>query len=81
MFCLTEDPTEQTSDKVGRVFEALDVKPKVQAIRIGSKVKKQALRPVKVSVFNSTIVTQILSKASNLRNFDQYKQVLISPGQ
>ena len=79
VFGLIEDPTEQTSDKVGKVFEALGVKPKVEAIRIGSKLKKQAPRPVKVSVSNSTIVTQILTKASNLRNFDQYKQVFISP--
>ena len=41
MFGLTEDPTDQTSDKVGRVFELLGLKPEVEAIRIGLKVKKQ----------------------------------------
>ena len=44
MFGLTEDPTDQTSDKVGRVFELLGLNPEVEAIRIGLKVKKEAPR-------------------------------------
>ena len=41
LFGLTEDLTEQTSDKVGKVFEVLGVEPKVDAIRIGSKARSK----------------------------------------
>ena len=55
------------------------VKPKVEAIRIGLKVKKQAPRPMKFLflVSNSTIVNQSLIKASNLQVHisDQFKKV------
>ena len=73
VFSLTEDPAEQTSDKVGKVFGVLGVKPKVEAMRIGLKTKKQAPRPVIISVSRG------LSKASYLRDSDQNKQVFISP--
>ena len=79
IFGLTEDTTEQITEKVSEVFEVLAVKPKIEAVRVGLKSKKQAPRPVKVSFSNATIVTQILSKCSVLRDSDRFKKVFISP--
>ena len=79
IFGLTEDTTEQITEKVSEVFEVLAEKPKIEAVRIGLKSKKQAPRPVKVSFSNATIVTQILSKCSALRESDRFKRVFISP--
>ena len=79
IFGLPEEPAEQITDKVNKVLEVLGEKPKIEAVRIGLKAKEQTPRPVKVSVSNSTIVSQVLSKSKNLRNSHQYKKVFISP--
>ena len=41
-FGLTEDTAEQITEKVSEVFEVLAEKPKIEAVRIGLKLKKQA---------------------------------------
>ena len=79
IFGLPEDTEEQITTKVEAVLEELGAKPKVEAVRLGLKARKQSPRPVKVSVSNSTIATQILSRARNLRDSQQFKKVFISP--
>ena len=48
MFGLPEEPAEQISEKVGEVLEVLEEKPRLEAIRIGLKIKQDIPRPVKV---------------------------------
>ena len=79
IFGLPEDPKEQISSKVNEVLEELGEKPKVEAVRIGLKAKKQTPRPVKVSVSNTIVVTKILSRARKLRDSQRFKMVFISP--
>ena len=42
-------------------------------------MKQQTFRPLKVSVSTSTVVAQILSKASKLRSCEEFKLVSVSP--
>ena len=69
IFGFTEDTAEQITEKVSEVFKVLAEKPKIEAVRIGLNSKKQAPRPVKVSITNATIVIQTLSKCSAHRGF------------
>ena len=73
---MTEDTTELITKKVSEVSDVLAEKLKIEAVRIGPKLKKQAPRPVKVSFSIATVVTQILSKRSALRESDQLKGYL-----
>ena len=57
----------------------LGERPKIEANRMGLKVKNQNPRPVKVSVSSSIIVAQILRRAKNLRDSENYKTVFINP--
>ena len=79
VFGLSENASEQINEKVGEVFRELGEQPKFEAARIGLKTNKETFRPVKVSLGNASIALQILSKARNLRNCDQFNQVFISP--
>ena len=78
IYGLAEDEEENIGEKVEAVFSELSEKPKCEANRIG-KVGQHRPRPVKVSVSNSSVVTQILTKCRNLRNIDRFKDVFISP--
>ena len=75
---LAEDEEEQTGEKVKAVFSQLSEKPKFEANRNG-KVGQHRPQPVKVSVSNSSVVTQTLTKCRNLINIDRFKDVFISP--
>ena len=77
MFCLPESNDEQLSDKVTKVFGQLEEKPKIEACRLGKK--SSSTRPVKVTLSSSTIVQQILAKARNLRQSEDYKHIFLSP--
>ena len=81
VFGLREEPEEQVREKVGNVFVELGEKPIIEASRIGKKDPKSSnerVRPVKVTFSSSMIVQQILSKARNLRNSDNFKHVFLS---
>ena len=73
------EPTEQISKKVGEVLQELGVKPRLEAARIGLKMKQDSPRPVKVSLSNASTAQQILSRARNLRKSDRFELVYISP--
>ena len=60
------------------VFQAIGEKPRVEASRLGKRSNK-SLRPVKVTVTNPTVVSQILSKARNLRKVNESKSVFVCP--
>ena len=79
IFGLEEDADEQICEKVGQVLLELGERPKIEANRMGLKVKNQNPRPVKVSVSSSIIVAQILRRAKNLRDSENYKTVFINP--
>ena len=82
IFGMSEEPSELINDKISEVFLDLAEKPKLEACRIGKKKSdssKTQSRPVRVSLSNSTIVQQILSKSKSLRNSERFKDVFISP--
>ena len=78
IFGLPEEPNEQLDTKVTEVFEAIGQRPKIDACRMGRTVGKAA-RPVKVTVSNSLIVDQILSKTRNLKDVNEFKAVFVCP--
>ena len=61
------------------VFEALGEKPRAEAYRLGKKKTDKSTRPVKVNVANSTVVSQILSKARKLRKVSGFESVFVCP--
>jgi hypothetical protein len=77
MFCLAESNDEQLCDEVNKVFEQLGEKPKIEVCRLGKK--SSSTRPVKVTLSSSTFVQQILSKARNLRQSEDFKHIFLSP--
>ena len=79
VFGLSEEPTEQINEKVDEVLQELGEKPRLEAARIGLKMKQDSPRLVKVSLYKSSIAQQILSKARNLRKSDRFNLVYISP--
>ena len=79
VFGIPEEPAEQISEKVAEVLQELGEKPRLEAARIGLKVKHDSPRPVKVSLSNASTAQQILSRARNLRKSDRYQLVYISP--
>ena len=81
IFGLAEAEGEKITERVGEVFEALGVKPRVEACRIGKKKSssEKACRPVKVTVSSSLMVVQILSNARKLRQSENFKAVFVTP--
>ena len=79
VFGLTEAKDEVLSDAVGSVFESLNEKPKFEAVRLGKARSDLVIRPIKVTMSNSLIVQQILTKSRNLSKIESYKKVFLSP--
>ena len=79
IFNLPEEENEEINSTVKDVFQALGDKPRVEACRLGRQRTGKAVRPVKVTVANSAVVSQILSKAKNLKNIEGYKSVFVCP--
>ena len=78
VFGLPEEEHEDMCVNVGKVFEHLGEKPRVEASRLGKKIKSN-VRPVKVTLSNATTVQQILAKSRQLRQSEKYKSVFLSP--
>ena len=78
IFNLPEKNDEDINSVVAEVFQAIGEKPRVEASRLGKRSNK-SLRPVKVTVTNPTVVSQILSKARNLRKVNEFKSVFVCP--
>ena len=79
IFNLPEQENEEIGSAVAGVFEALGEKPRAEACRLGKKKTDKSTRPVKVNVANSTVVSQILSKARKLRKVSGFESVFVCP--
>ena len=79
IFNLPDQENEDINSVVAIVFEAIGEKPRVEACRLGKRKSNKSMRTVKVSVANSTVVSQILSKARNLRKVSNLKSVFVFP--
>ena len=85
LFGLKEETGEDVSGKVCDVLLQLNLKPKVDVCRIGSRSGFQSTasatskdsankpRPVKVTVASSAIVKEVLSRAKYLKNCSGYR--------
>ena len=78
IFNLPEQENEEINAVVAGVFKSIGEKPRVEASRLGKRSKK-SIRPVKVTVTNSAVVSQILYKARNLRKINEFKSVFVCP--
>ena len=79
IFNLPDQENEDINSVVAIVFEAIGEKPRVEACRLGKRKSNKSMRTVKVTVANSTVVSQILSKARNLRKVSNPKSVFVFP--
>ena len=79
IFNLPDQENEDINSVVAIVFEAIGEKPRVEACRLGKRKSNKSMRTVKVTVANSTVVSQILSKARNLRKVSNLKSVFVFP--
>ena len=77
VFNLPEADNEDVHGSVGEVFEELGEKPKLEAVRLGTKMESK-VRPVKVTLSSASVVQQILSKSRKLRVTDKFKSVYLS---
>ena len=77
VFGLSEEENEDICDRVGKVFEELDEKPRFEARRLGKEAKSTP-RAVKVTLSSATTVQQILGKSRKLRD-SQYNAVYLAP--
>ena len=79
IFNLPDQENEDINSVVAIVFEAIGEKQRVEACRLGKRKSNKSMRTVKVTVANSTVVSQILSKARNLRKVSNLKSVFVFP--
>ena len=78
VFGVTENEEEGPDSKILDVFESLDEKPRItECVRLGSK-KEGVVRPVKVTLGSSESVHRVLSRAGQLKGFQQYRGVYLS---
>jgi hypothetical protein len=77
VFGLSEEENEDICGRVGKVFEELDEKPRLEARRLGKEAKSTP-RPVKVTLSSATTVQQILGKSRKLRD-SQFNSVYLGP--
>ena len=78
VFGLSEKDDEDICDSVGKVFEQLGEKPRLEARRLGIKRTNSTPRPVKVTLSSAANVQQILGKSRKLRT-SQYDAVYLTP--
>jgi hypothetical protein len=78
VFGLSEKDDEDICDSVGKVFEQLEEKPRLEARRLGIKRTNSTPRPVKVTLSSAATVQQILGKSRKLRT-SQYDSVYLTP--
>ena len=78
IFGLNETDEEHLTERVDELFQQIERKPRFNAVRFGRKLAEKT-RPVRISLANSSIVHQILSKSKELRLSQQHKTVFIAP--
>ena len=79
IFGLPENNEEQLDVTVGKLFEAISEKPKVEVCRVGLGKSNQRARPVKVTAACSAVIDQILFKSKKLKETEGFKSVFLSP--
>ena len=77
VFGLAEENGEHLDEKISEVFLGIGEKPRVAAVRVGSKTGS-GCRPVKVTLPSSTAARQILVNARKLRQVEKLKSVYVS---
>lgn len=79
IFGVPEDITQTLETCVGGVLEHLGQKPRiVDCCRLG-KEQEGAVRPVKVTLSNSSVATELLRKSKVLKDVEECRQIFICP--
>ena len=78
IFGLNETDEEHLTERVDELFQQIELKPRYVAVRLGRKLAEKT-RPVRISLANSSILHQLLSKSKELRLSQQQKTVFIAP--
>ena len=78
VFGLAEENLEDLNGKVGNLFAEFEEKPSFEATRIG-RIEEEKVRPVKVTLRNSSTVFRFLGEAKKLKTSAAYSKVYISP--
>jgi hypothetical protein len=80
VFGITEDEREDLPTRVQEVFQHIGFKPTMEVCRVGkvSREKKKT-RPVKVTLYSSSVASQILSQARRLHKSTDFGSVFVRP--
>ena len=76
---LAEADNENLQSKTLEVFEELDEKPFFKAERLGRKMEDSKSRPVKVTMDNPVVVSELLKKSRDLKNSTDHNAVYLKP--
>ena len=79
IFGMTEDKGEKLHEKVGDLLLELNLKPQIEVCRIGVSSNEKKARPVKVTVGSAATAMEVLNRAKQLKNSNQFARVFISP--
>ena len=79
IFGLEETDKENLQNRTMEVFEELDEKPFFRAERVGKKVDNNKSRPVKVTMDNSVVVSELLRKSRDLKKSQDHSAVYLKP--
>ena len=79
IFGLEETDKENLQYRTMEVFEELDEKPLFKAERVGKKVDNNKSRPVKVTMANSVVVSELLRKSRDLKESPHHSAVYLKP--
>ena len=78
VFGLKEETGENVKSRITAMFSEISQKPTFEAARVGKETKDK-IRPIKVSLRNSSTVHQILVKAKELKSSNHHRTVYITP--
>ena len=79
IFGLAEADNEKLHSKTLEVFEELNEKPFFKAERLGRKMEDSKNRPVKVTMDNPVVVSELLKKSRDLKNSTDHSAVYLKP--
>ena len=77
IFCLAEADNVDLHSKTLEVFEELNEKPFFKAQRLGRKMEDSKSRPVKVTMDNPVVVSELLMKSRDLKNSTDHSAVYL----
>ena len=79
IFGTEETNKENLQNRIMEVFEELDEKPFFRAEKVGRKVDNDKSRPVKVTMDNSVVVSELLRKSRDLKKSQDHSAVYLKP--